>query len=168
MGKRLKLGEESYALSLQRAESGYLLKLGDEQHRVSLKPKGEHCFDLVVNDQSQRVWLTWSGNQLFVHIGGRNSMLEIEDLSGPSGGTGAAGSNQLSAPMPGTVISLSVAEGDKVAKGQVLMVIESMKMETSIKAIEDSQVERIHYSSGETFERNALLISLLSPEAEEA
>ena len=62
--------------------------------------------------------------------------------------------------MPGTVISVAVTEGDRVQTGQTLMVIESMKMETGIKATDQAVVKKLHFQPGDTFDRNAVLVSL--------
>jgi len=60
-----------------------------------------------------------------------------------------AGAESLEAPMPGTVLLVHVAEGDRVAEGDVLLVLESMKMELSITAPHDGVVEHVGPSPGD-------------------
>jgi 3-methylcrotonyl-CoA carboxylase alpha subunit len=62
--------------------------------------------------------------------------------------------------MPGTVVALKVAPGDAVTAGTVLIVIESMKLETQIRASQDGIVERLHVKDGDSFDRDALLVTL--------
>jgi 3-methylcrotonyl-CoA carboxylase alpha subunit len=62
--------------------------------------------------------------------------------------------------MPGTVVALKVAPGDAVTAGTVLMVIESMKLETQIRASQDGIVERVHVKESDSFDRNAILVTL--------
>ncbi len=73
--------------------------------------------------------------------------------AGHSGGT-------IPAPMPGTVISIAVAPGDSVTKGQTLMVLEAMKMENQILAPSDGTVKELGTSTGESVNAGDTLIVL--------
>ena len=68
----------------------------------------------------------------------------------------AAGS--LVAPMPGSVVSVAVGVGDRVRKGQTLVVLEAMKMEHPIGSPEDGVVTEVKVAAGEQVERGALLV----------
>ena len=67
--------------------------------------------------------------------------------------------------MPGAVIAVHVQEGQTVARGEVMVVIESMKMETAICAGYDGRVQKLHVVAGQTFDREALLVTLERTEA---
>ena len=75
----------------------------------------------------------------------------------PSGVTGAV---KIQAPMPGTIVKVNVKTGDKVTKGQVLCVLEAMKMENEISSPRDGTVSSINISAGAAVESGALLVSL--------
>ena len=62
--------------------------------------------------------------------------------------------------MPGSIVAVQVAVGDAVTKGQTLLVMESMKMETTIAAPRDGVIEALSYEKGQTFDRDALLVKL--------
>ncbi|MBY5891557.1 acetyl-CoA carboxylase biotin carboxyl carrier protein subunit [Rhizobium leguminosarum] len=62
--------------------------------------------------------------------------------------------------MPGVVVKTSVLPGDQIAAGSGLMVIESMKLESVIRAPQDGVVDRIHFSEGESFEHGAVLVTI--------
>jgi biotin carboxyl carrier protein len=68
--------------------------------------------------------------------------------------------NSARAPMPGVVVEVRAAVGDRVVRGQVLMIIESMKILTVISAPRDGQVAEIHFEPGESFDKNAALVTL--------
>ena len=72
--------------------------------------------------------------------------------------TGAAGG--LEAPMPGKVISVAVDEGQSVAKGDVILVIEAMKMENSLRAPRAGRVKQIATSVGELVAPGRVLVEL--------
>lgn len=101
------------------------------------------------------------GNHVWVHLDGRAWELVWQDpVSHYAGEAGGAAADVARAPMPGSVVSLAVAPGDAVKAGDALLIIESMKLETTIKAPRDGLVEAVHVALGETFERDALLVSL--------
>lgn len=60
----------------------------------------------------------------------------------------AAISGTVTSPMPGTILDVKVKEGDKVKKGQVLMILEAMKMENEIMASSDGQVKTVYVQKG--------------------
>lgn len=72
----------------------------------------------------------------------------------------AAGSIKVSAPMPGKILSVKVKVGDSVKKGQVLMILEAMKMENEIVTSQDGTVATIEVNEGATVEAGSLLASL--------
>ena len=73
---------------------------------------------------------------------------------------GVAESSSLAAPMPGTVIRVLVAEGDRVKPRQPLLVLEAMKMETPLVSPYEAVVRRVHVTEGERVAGGALLVEL--------
>jgi biotin carboxyl carrier protein len=71
-----------------------------------------------------------------------------------------AGESTVSAPMPGTVIRVLVAPGDRVTARQPLLLLEAMKMETPIAAPFDGTVKAVHASEGDRVAGGALLVEL--------
>jgi biotin carboxyl carrier protein len=63
--------------------------------------------------------------------------------------------------MPGLVVAVSVSEGQQVEKGQVLVILESMKMQNELKSPHAGKVERIKVNAGETVEQRQLLLSVI-------
>ncbi|MDI5925425.1 acetyl/propionyl/methylcrotonyl-CoA carboxylase subunit alpha [Rhizobium leguminosarum] len=72
-----------------------------------------------------------------------------------------AGDGAILSPMPGLVISVDVAEGDRVAKGDRLLTVEAMKMEHSLRAPFDGIVEKLQVSSGIRVSENQLVVSVV-------
>lgn len=75
----------------------------------------------------------------------------------PAGGTGSV---QVNAPMPGTVVSVEVTQGQSVKKGDTLVILEAMKMENEIAAPQDGTVASINCTKGESVDSGKLLVSL--------
>lgn len=74
--------------------------------------------------------------------------------------TAREGSELISAPMPGTLLDVRVQKGDRVDKGQTLMILEAMKMENEILAPHDCTVEEIHAIKGTSVNAGDPLIVL--------
>lgn len=72
----------------------------------------------------------------------------------------AGGSALLKAPMPGLVVRVAVHEGEVVAAGAGVLVLEAMKMENELKAPRAGVVKRLRVAPGETVEKGAVLLEL--------
>ena len=71
-----------------------------------------------------------------------------------------AGGEQVSAPMPGTILSVNIAVGDSVKRGQVLMILEAMKMENEIMCPRDGRITAIQTSKGAAVESGTPLCTI--------
>ncbi|WP_271392781.1 biotin/lipoyl-containing protein [Aequorivita sinensis] len=68
--------------------------------------------------------------------------------------------DEIHAPMPGIILEVNVAEGDKVKKGDSLCVLEAMKMENTLTASRDGIVKTVNVAKGDTVDKGKLLIEL--------
>lgn len=79
----------------------------------------------------------------------------------PAAPVAAGAGDPVVSPMPGTIVKVNVAQGDAVKKGQVLLVLEAMKMENEIVAPRDGTVGTIVTSKGASVNTDDLLLKLL-------
>ncbi len=73
---------------------------------------------------------------------------------------GAAGAVKVSAPMPGKIIAVKATVGEVVKKGQVLVVLEAMKMENDIVAPQDGTVASVAVTAGQSVDPGAVLVTM--------
>ena len=110
-----------------------------------------------------------------VTVNGTAYEIELEELTGAAPAASApaavapaapapapaaaapAGGEQVTSPMPGTILSVNVAAGDAVKRGQVLMILEAMKMENEIMCPCDGKVASVNTSKGASVESGTLL-----------
>jgi biotin carboxyl carrier protein len=153
----------------------YLIEIIDEHH-VSINGRvqevdfesvsGQPVYSLIIDGKSYEsyVYETEEGWQVLTR--GRQYNLTVEDerekrLRAAAGsGVAESGEYHMKAPMPGLVVSISVREGDKVEKGQVILILESMKMQNELKSPKAGTVGRIRVKQGETVEQRQALLSV--------
>lgn len=73
---------------------------------------------------------------------------------------GAGAGAQVKAPMPGTILDVKVQAGQAVKKGDVLIILEAMKMENEICAPSDGKVTGVNVRKGDSVETQALLCTI--------
>lgn len=101
-----------------------------------------------------------------VNVNGTVYEVELEDISGsapaapaaaPAAPAAPAEGVTITSPMPGNILAVNVAAGDTVKKGDVLMILEAMKMENEIMCPQDGKVVSVHTTKGATVETGTLL-----------
>lgn len=148
---------------------GYVI-LGDEAIGIDLapgprladgRPVSLHGERLTLNGEDFPVVVARDGESVWIHLEGHTYRVHVRDAVAHLGRSAEAGlDNTLRAPMPGVVVEVLVANGAPVAKGEALMVIESMKLETTLRAVGNSVIETVHFEAGQSFSRDATLITL--------
>jgi acetyl/propionyl-CoA carboxylase alpha subunit len=146
---------------LSRDGDAYRLHVGELRLPVKLLARGDHLHELIVDDDSHRVFIARQGDDIHIHLDGDTYLLRYShSLARFADQSIDEGEAVARAPMPGSVIAVSVEPGQQVLRGQPLMVIESMKMETTISAACDGIVQSLHVGVGQTFDRDAVLVTV--------
>ena len=78
----------------------------------------------------------------------------------PAASSGAAGAVSVNAPMPGTILKMNVTAGQAVKKGDVLCVLEAMKMENDIPAPEDGTIASVNVQKGASVNSGDVLVTM--------
>lgn len=78
----------------------------------------------------------------------------------PAPAAPAAEGKPVAAPMPGTIVSVNVTQGQAVKSGDVLVILEAMKMENEIKAPADGTVASVNVNKGESVDSGQTLVTL--------
>ena len=154
----------------------FLVEIIDEKH-VSVDGKvyevdfesvsGQPVYSLIVDGKSHEGYVAQGDDNWQVLLRGRLYPITVEDerekrlRSAAGGGVAEAGEFHLRAPMPGLAVAILVEEGQSVKKGQVLLILESMKMQNELKSPRDGTVGRIRVKAGETIEQKQTLLSVI-------
>ena len=145
----------------------HAFKLNDAVHNVELSRSADgyrlHVDGRVITFTSWDLpaQVATRGDDVFVHLDGETYQLRYEHpLDRLAHQAQGAAEDSLRAPMPGSLVTVHVKPGRAVAKGEALLVMESMKMETTLVAARDGVVAEVHFAPGQTFDRDALLLTL--------
>jgi len=157
-------------------EKQFLVEIIDDRH-VSVDGKvyevdfesvsGQPVYSLIVDGKSHESYVAPGDEEWQVLLRGRLYPVSVEDerekrLRAAAGsGVAETGEFLLKAPMPGLVVTILVEEGQEIKKGQVLLILESMKMQNELKAPRDGVVHRIKVKTGETVEQKQTLLSVM-------
>lgn len=117
--------------------------------RVPVQVDGRQMYATVVRE----------GRRAWVHLAGRVFVIEPDD-SGPRRGGSAADHDALTSPMPATVTRINVSAGDAVSDGDVILLLEAMKMELPIRAPRDGVITRVNCKEGTLVQPGEQLVDL--------
>jgi biotin carboxyl carrier protein len=155
-----RIGQEEYDLEIRPdPEGGYRIRIGDRESHVQLTEPEENLYSLLLGESSYEALVRLGDASVNVDVAGRRFEVGIRDpLAAGTENNGSSGGVQvIRSVMAGKVLHVMVSEGDRVATGDPLLVIEAMKMENEICSPKDGTVQAIRVSAGETVETNAEL-----------
>lgn len=128
---------------------------------------GQPVYSLLVDGGSYQAHV-YPGDEGGLQVLMRGSLYEalVEDerekrlSAAGSAGAAASGEYSLRSPMPGLIVKVPVKEGDVVKKGDVLVILESMKMQNELKSPRDGKVSRVQVKAGDSVEQRQPMVSV--------
>jgi len=160
-----KLDGEEREFTFERHGDGLYARCGDTSYALDLALVGDGTtFSLLVDGSSYDVVADLQREQVVLQMLGERFVVHVEDdreraahaLAGNKGG----GRRELRAAMPGIVVDIKVTEGDTIAEGQTLVVLEAMKMQNPLLAEATGKVTRVLCKKGEAVASGAVLLEL--------
>ena len=168
---RLRSGGEEFRVTLAPDGDGFAARVGEAVHRVVclgaragavvtggmtieefvLEIDGRPCAALVARGR----------DRVLVALDGHVCEFESGEAARGSGGAAARGSGAVVAPMPGKIIAVLVAVGDTVLPGAPLVVLEAMKMESTLTAEVGGRVASVHAEPGAMVDAGTLLVEIV-------
>ena len=137
----------------------YRVAWDDKSEDFELAARGDAGMAITTRDGRTSVDCVFDQHRLFVSQGGRQSLVEDHSLDGAAN-RASPGAGLVRAPMAGRIVDLRVSAGQRVAKGEPLLVLEAMKMEHPSNAPMDAVVSRICVEPGAQVAAGALLVEL--------
>ncbi len=145
------IDETEYRVFATREGGAYRVHVDDLSYRVT----SDHGALVAIDGDTIHIWLDGETQAIRYH----------DPVAYHASHADGAADDTVVAPMPGTVIAVNAKAGQAIARGDTLLVIESMKLETAVKAPRDGVVEAVHVAVGQSFDRSAPLATLVKAEA---
>jgi biotin carboxyl carrier protein len=147
----LRHGDEDYTVTTGEGQAAVN---GGEPAAVSLRPDGS----LHVGEPPRTAWAVLDGDTRWVFLDGQ--VFTFEAVKPGSRRRTAGHHGTLSAPMPATVVRIHVADGERVSRGDVVIILDAMKMELPIKAPYDGVISAVNCREGELVQPGVGLIEI--------
>lgn len=156
-------GEQTHSLRVERTEEGYAVTVNGRRYAVTAALVRPGELVLTLDGVRCRAWVAVDGPRRWVAVDGEASAPVVVSVPQATSRTrrGTAGQAEaLEAQMPGVVRRVLVAEGDLVERGQVLLLLEAMKMEIRVTAPHAGQVSVVGVAEGQAVDRGQVLVGL--------
>ena len=151
MKYRLKIADETEDVEVSVSVGGQNAEftIGEKTHTVRYRAIPDHCLHMTVDGKGVSIFVVDDDQGKYVFINGKSFLVQDADrLSSPRARRGGPDQTpgDVTPPMPSVVVRIMVEEGDPVKKGQGLIVVTAMKMETTLVAPSDGRVKKINTS----------------------
>ncbi len=154
-------------LSVEVLDSGHVSINGKVVEVDFENISGQPVYSLVIDGKSYEAYVYEGEDEWQVLLLGQQYPVKVEDerekrLKAAAGGAvSESGEFALKAPMPGLVVAIPVEQDQAVSKGQVLLVLESMKMQNELRAPRAGKVGRIRVKPGDSVEQRQTLLTVI-------
>ncbi len=161
----VKMDEIEYKVRVKEIEANkFEVYLDDKSYIVDARLTEGSVYSLLINNESFEADVDYKGeNNYHVLTEGDLFKINVMDemkakLMQRKGGGGVEGKQVIKSEMPGRVISVKVSVGDNVEEGDILLILEAMKMQNEIKAPKSGEVKELFVKEGENISADSKLV----------
>nr|WP_321452146.1 biotin/lipoyl-containing protein [uncultured Carboxylicivirga sp.] len=151
---------------LEQQGSKYKVEIDGRIYDLDIEKVESDAYSVLLNGKSYNMEMIEGDTPSQYKVNTLNNYYEIEVIDAVARYRAKAkshldtGSNIISTPMPGKIVKIPVKVGDSVEKGQTVVVVSAMKMESEYKSASDGVVKSIHVAEGDAVEGNQPLIEI--------
>ena len=157
---------KEFDIVIEKSGDSFHAVVNGREYSVQAASCGRSKSVMLVDGSSHEISIKTNGydNSRLVTVGPVEVELEIDNFrlaqlkKAAGNGSGKAASKKIKAPMPGLILEVKVSTGEKVESGQLILVIEAMKMENAVKSSAAAVVKNIAVQNGQSVEKGDLLI----------
>lgn len=169
MAVEIKIGDRISWVDLIKQDGNLLeIDIDGKIHVVDVMHTADGTFSILTNGHSYNIELVpyhqrpkkYTAYTLYEEFEVEIIDAEARYLLNRGSGSTASSDKKIMSPMPGKVVKVFATEGEDVTKGQTLVVISAMKMESEYKAPMDGKIKKIAVKEGDTIEGNQILVEL--------
>lgn len=146
---------------LEKVAQGYELHMDGESIPLDFSKMSENEFSITINGKKKSVYTAEDNNRIYVNIEGKTFNFDKpadDDTDFDSSSTANLNREEVKPPMPGTIVKVLVNKGAKVKEGDSLLIVEAMKMETTLYSSIEGIVTEINANEGTQADSEDILI----------
>jgi biotin carboxyl carrier protein len=152
-------------LSVEKVENGFNVKIEDEVLHIEAQRLGANSLMLTTDDGNRHaVYSARSDGKVYIQLHGKVHLIEDviaeEESGGDAGVEIVDGVQRVVAPMPGKLVKVTVEDGQLVAKGTTVCIVEAMKMENVVQAKLDGVVRNIAVNPGDLVDTESVILEI--------
>ena len=157
---RFQSSNTEYEVAIERHGSVYRASVDGQAFDLEILDQQTGQLSMIVAGRPATLYWAVESGQWWISLKGCTYLLEKPSRR-PGGRSGdVTSSDQLRAPMPAQVRSVEVAEGDSVARGQTILLLEAMKMEIRLRSPRAARVSKILVKAGQPVEKDQVLVQI--------
>ena len=160
MAFKLLLDGKPHEIEILRRRPHLVVRIDGREHEVSVTgayAEGRQAIEVAGTEV--HFARAHAGERQFLRLDGRSFEAKLVDPRAEQAG-GGSGQDSVKAPMPGAVISVHKAVGNAVTRGETIVTIESMKLQTALPAPRDGMIAAILRGQGEVFDKDEVIVTL--------
>jgi biotin carboxyl carrier protein len=160
---QVNIEDKKFLFELRQSDGSLYIRQNGTEHKADLIRLGNNRYSLILGGRSHDIGVDHRPDGYAISRGARSADFRVEDyelarMKKAAGIDDASKINNVSAPMPGMIVSLSCSPGDKVGKGDPLMVMEAMKMENDIKSPLAGKIKTVKVAAGQNVDKGQVLV----------
>jgi len=159
---------EVYDVGVRKENDGFIVTIGDKEYEVSELVARENYLTFKIGDHRQGVYFAQDNKKTYISLDGEYYVVEM--TSPASSGSRVAGlqqENSIASPMPGLLVKLAVNIGDTVKVGDILAIVEAMKMQNELRSPIDGRVETVNFKEGEQIDAFQTIVEIEAQNTQE-
>lgn len=157
----IKYKNQIFSADVKKRQEDWLLKLNGESIEINAKKNNDNSFSIINENATYLAYSVETESHFFVNIDGEIftfDKINPEEKSYTSGSTASSDIDVIKPPMPGSIVKILVANEQKVAEGDGLIIVEAMKMETTLYSSINGIVSEINVKPGEQVDSDKILM----------
>ncbi len=157
---RYQAGQQTVEVTLERNGDNFRAQVNGVEYAVEVLDRQPGVLSLRLDGRPLTFYWAQDGSRKWISQGGCTYWLDPPAQRASQRSSEVDGNTAIRAPMPAQVRAVQVASGDSVERGQVLLLLEAMKMEIQVKSPAAGRVNRLLAAAGQTVDRDQLLVEI--------
>jgi biotin carboxyl carrier protein len=156
----LRYKSQHLTLDVHAEPTGHRVRIDGQEHRVAVRRLDDSTLFLMLDGRAYRAAIARNGRDRWVAVQGEVYTFSPETGAPSAHQIGSVASPEVTAPMPGKILHVLVAPGDRVSAGDALLILEAMKMETRLLAESTGTVRTVRVAAGDMVDGGQTLVVL--------